>query len=218
MTIPFKGTRLDWIATKGTTLSKADVYVDGVLKCTIDLANSVVLYQQKVFSTGDLADGSHVVKIVRSASDATSKFISFDAVDVQGTLVPLSTRYEQADIHIVKVGAWSDFTKSAASGGSYGRSSTSDASATVYFTGTHLDWIAMKGSTTGIADVYLDGVKVTTINLAAPSRTYNVSVWSTGTLSHGSHNVRIVRNSASATGKYLTLDAFDVWGTITTGP
>ena len=41
------------------------------------------------------------------------------------------------------------------------------ASATIYFTGTRLDWIAMKGTTTGIAVVYLDGVKKATINLAA---------------------------------------------------
>ncbi len=218
VTIPFTGTRLDWVATKGTTLSKADVYVDDVFKGTIDLANSVVLYQQKVFSTGDLADGYHTVKIVRNASDATGKFISIDAVDVQGTVVPLSTRYEQTDTRIVKVGVWSDFAKSVASGKSYGRSSSSDASATIYFTGTRLDWIAMKGATTGIADVYLDGIKVATVDLAARSGTYNVNVWSTGTLANGNHNVRIIRSPAGATGRYLTLDAFDVWGTITTGP
>jgi hypothetical protein len=218
VTIPFMGTRLDWVATKGTTLSKADVYVDDVLKGAVDLANPAVLYQQQVFSTGDLDDGYHTVKIVRSASDTTGKFISIDAIDVRGTLVPLFTRYEQADTRIVKVGAWSDFAKRAASGGNYGRSSTSDASATVYFTGTRLDWIAMKGTTTGIADVYLDGVKVTTVDLAAPSATYDVSIWSTGTLSNGNHNVRIVRSSESATGRYLTLDAFEVWGTIRTAP
>ncbi len=76
----------------------------------------------------------------------------------------------------------------------------------------------MKGTTTGIADVYLDGVKVATINLAASTATYQVTVWSTGDLPSGNHFVRIVRNSGSAAGKYVTLDAVDIWGTITSPP
>jgi outer membrane protein assembly factor BamB len=43
-------------------------------------------------------------------------------------------RYEQTDPRIVKTGSWSDFLKPAASGGSYGRSSTAGATATIYFT------------------------------------------------------------------------------------
>jgi hypothetical protein len=42
-------------------------------------------------------------------------------------------------------------------------------------------------------------------------------IWSTGTLDEGRHSVRIVRNSASAAGKYITLDAVDIWWTIDTG-
>jgi hypothetical protein len=76
----------------------------------------------------------------------------------------------------------------------------------------------MKGTTTGIADVYLDGEWKATIDLSAAAATYKVNVWSTGTLANGLHNVRIVRNAASASGKYVTLDAVDIWGTIGTGP
>ena len=129
-----------------------------------------------------------------------------------------ATRYDQTDRRIVKTGVWADYYVTAAYLGSYGRSSTSGASATIYFTGTRLDWIAMKGTTTGIAVVYLDGVKKTTINLAATAAKYLVNVWSTGTLARGRHQVRIVLNSSSPAGKYLTLDAVDIWGTIRTGP
>jgi hypothetical protein len=41
-----------------------------------------------------------------------------------------------------------------------------------------------------------------------------VDVWSTGILTAGTHTVRIVRDDGSATGKYLTLDAVEIWGTI----
>lgn len=128
---------------------------------------------------------------------------------------PTLLRYEQTDASIAKTGIWSNFSTSSASGGSYGRSSTSGATATIKFIGTRLDWIAMKGTTTGIADVYLDGKKVTTINLGATSATYQVDVWSTGPLAYGLHTVKLVRSASSASGKYLTLDAVDIWGTIT---
>ena len=125
---------------------------------------------------------------------------------------PSCSRYDQTDIHIVKSGTWTNYTSASSSGGSYGRSSTALASATIYFTGTRLDWIAMKGTTTGTADVYVDDVKVATVNLAASSATYNVMVWSTGTLAAGAHRVRIVRTASG--GLNLTLDAVDIWGTI----
>jgi eukaryotic-like serine/threonine-protein kinase len=128
------------------------------------------------------------------------------------------TRYDQTDRHIVKTGSWADYHVAAAYLGSYGRSSAGGSSVTVYFTGTRLDWIAMKGSTTGIADVYLDGAKKATINLAATAPKYRANVWSTGTLARGSHRVTIVLSSRSPAGKYLTLDAVDIWGTIRSGP
>ncbi len=122
-------------------------------------------------------------------------------------------RREQSDPRFHYTGTWSSIGQTLASGGSYGRSSTPGASATVYFRGTRLDWMAVKGLTPGVADVYLDGVKQATIDLAAPVSTYQVNAWSTGTLPEGDHMVEIVRSSSSAPGKYLTLDALDIWGT-----
>ena len=127
-------------------------------------------------------------------------------------------RYQQTDPHIVYEGAWETFWKSFATGGSYGRSKASGASATIYFTGTRLDLIATKGTTTGIADVYLDGVKKATIDLASLSAAYNMKVWSTGNLPSSQHVVKIVRSSASASTEYLTLDAVEVLGVLTSAP
>ncbi len=125
------------------------------------------------------------------------------------------TRYQQTDSHMVKVGTWSDFTKAEASGASYGRSNSSNASATIYFTGTRLDWIAMTGSTPGIVDVYLDDVWQTTIDLYSSPAHYQAVVWSSGTISDGPHKVGLRRSDSSAAGEYITLDAVDIWGTIT---
>jgi hypothetical protein len=127
---------------------------------------------------------------------------------------PKATRYEQTDSRIFKTGVWTPYTKTTASGGSYARSATVGASATISFTGTRLDVIAMKGTTTGIVDVYLDGVLMDTIDTTASAATYKVALWSTGDIAKGAHTVKLVRNDLTAVGKFLTLDAVDIWGTI----
>ena len=48
---------------------------------------------------------------------------------------------------------------------SYGRSSTAAAQATIWFTGAQIDYVAIKGTTTGKADIYLDGELKTTVDL-----------------------------------------------------
>ena len=86
VTVTFTGTYLAWVATAGTTLSKAYVSLDGGAAQTVDLARSAVAYQQKVWNTGTLVSGTHTVKIWRDPTDAAGKFISVDAFDVIGVL------------------------------------------------------------------------------------------------------------------------------------
>ena len=390
VSIYFDGTSLSWIAMKGSSTGKADVYLDGVFKKTVDLAASSAVYQVAVWSTGGLSSGLHKVTISRSTSAPAGTFVTLDAVDVAGTLVygppavtglsPVSgstaggasvtisgtdftdasavafgeadatsftidssttitavapphgegtvsvkvttpsgsstdtsaddyqyapvtvpsitgispgtgasgdsvvitgtgfiglagpgavtfggvnaagytvnsltritavapshgsakvqvqvvaaggttadipaddftylQRYDQTDSRFVYAGTWAAYSTTSAWQGSYGRSSTSGASVTLTFTGTRLSWIATKGTTTGQADVYLDGTLQATVDLAAPAVAYRQEVWSTGDLSNAVHTVRIVRSAASLSGKFLTIDAVDVVGTLLGG-
>ena len=388
--IYFNGTRLDWIAMKGTSTGRADVFLDGVFQKTVDLAASSADYQVMVWSTGDLLSGQHKVTISRSASSPAGKFITLDAVDVAGALIygppavtgvnPVSgstaggapvaitgtgfteataltfgdvdaisftvesgtlitavappqeagmvsvkvstpsgsspdtsaddylyaevtvptitgispasgasgtavvitgagfigltgpgavtfggadaatyvvdsptqiravapshdpgklqvqveaaggttadtpaddftllTRYDQSDSRFSYAGEWKTFAATPAWNGSYGRANTSDASVTLTFVGTRLSWIATKGTTTGHADVYVDGVFQSTVDLAAPTAVYRQEVWSTGDLSNAVHTVKIVRGSASLATEFLTIDAVDIVGTLWAG-
>ena len=222
-TIWFTGTQLDWIAMEGTTTGKADVYVDGV-KVTgttpVNLAASPAKYQQKAWSTGVLPNGLHSVKIVRSTASASGKYLTLDAVDIYGTIAAPPTKYQQTDTHIVKTGSWSNFTSASASGGSYGRSLTAGASATIYFNGSRFDWIGMKGTTGGVAYVYLDGAvtPTATINLNAASASYQQVLWTSGILLSGEHTVRIVRDDTDSGAHYINVDAVNIWGTIQAPP
>jgi hypothetical protein len=179
----------------------------------INLAASPAVYQQNVWTTGPLTDGLHSVKIVRSPASAAGKFLTLDAVDIYGTIVAPPTRYQQADARVVKTGVWANFTSASASGGSYGRSNTANATATITFNGTRLDWIGMKGTTGGTVEVYLDGATTpeATINLNAPSAVYQQVLWSTSTLEDGVHTVLLKRIGTGTL--YLNLDAVDIWET-----
>ena len=171
-----------------------------------------------MWDTGTLTAGSHRVKIWWDTTNIAGTYISIDAFDVLGTLDQATalppTRYQQADSHFVYAGTWATFTTTSASGGSYTRANTSGASVTVSFTGTYLAWIATKGTTLGKAYVSLDGGTAVSVNLAASAVAYQQSVWNTGTLTAGAHTVKIWWDTTNTAGKYISVDAFDVLGTL----
>jgi len=229
--ITFSGTKLDIIAMKGTTTCSFDAYLDGTKIATIPTTATTAVYQQDLWSTGDLTSGVHTVKIVRSSTCASGKFITLDAADIWETnttnITPTptststspaptqATRYDDTNSNITKTGTWATFAKSGiAYNNSYTRSSTVNASASIPFNGTKLDIITMKGTTTCSMDIYLDGTLKTTVNTAATTAVYKQDLWSTGDITNGAHTVKIVRSSSCASGKFITLDAVDIWGTI----
>jgi hypothetical protein len=185
---------------------------------SVDLARSSVAYQQSVWNTGTLPAGTHTVEIWRDPSSPAGKYISIDAVEVEGTLLqssaPSLTRYEQTDSRLAYSGAWSTFSTAGASGGSYKRASADGSLVTVSFEGTYLAWIATAGTTLGKAYVSLDDGAAMSVDLARSSVAYQQSVWNTGTLPAGTHTVEIWRDPSSPAGKYVSVDAFDVAGTL----
>ena len=217
MVISFNGRQLDWIATKGTTTGKADVYLDNVYRTTIDLAASVVAYQVNVWSTGILPLGYHTVKIVRSASNVSGKYITVDAVDVAGTLVPTSRKEESEPLILWNPAftSWTTDTSASASGGSYTYINTAGATITIGFTGVSLDLIARKAPSYGKMWVTVDGATSYTVDLYSSASAYKKTVWRSGFLAPGDHTVTITRlgtKNAYSSGYTIDLDAIDLLG------
>ena len=130
---------------------------------------------------------------------------------------PMQPRYEQTDPRIAYTGAWLDFPTTGASGGSY-LYADSAASATIYFNGTRLDWIATKGVTMGRATVSLDGGTPFTVDLYNSQVVRQQKAWSTGTLAAGPHKLVIRwtgKRSVAGGGTRVNIDALDVMGTLT---
>ena len=140
-----------------------------------------------------------------STGIASSRALAADAV----------TKVEQTDTRLSYAGSWSTFSTASASSGSYKRANTNGSSVTVTFNGTYLAWIATKGTTLGKAFVSLDGGAAVSVNLAASSVAYQQKVWNTGTLASGTHTVKIWWDPSNLTGKYISVDAFEVAGTLT---
>jgi peptidoglycan hydrolase-like protein with peptidoglycan-binding domain len=214
VTITFIGGRLDWIATKGVSMGKADVYLDGTFTQTVSLAGSAAKYRQEVWSTGALPDGVHQVRIVYSSANASDKYINIDAVDVLGELIG-GGRLEQTDSRVAYTGTWTTVSASGASGGSYKRAGASGASIIVDFDGVSLTLIATKGTTMGKAWVSVDNGTAQSVDLYAPATAYQQKVWDTGELPRGPHQVKIWWDDANAAGRYINVDAFESLGSVT---
>ena len=75
-----------------------------------------------------------------------------------------ATMVEQTDTRLTYAGSWSTFSRTSASGGSYGQANINGSSVTVNFNGTYLAWIATEGTSLGKAFVSLDGGSATSVN------------------------------------------------------
>jgi Peptidase family M28 len=95
VTIEFDGSWLTLIGKKGPTYGIAKVSLDGGTPVPLDLYNATSIYRQKLWSSGSLSAGRHVVKVEwtgQKRASATKTNIGLDAVEVMGNLTtaPLS--------------------------------------------------------------------------------------------------------------------------------
>src|SRR5439155_1265050 len=86
---------------------------------------------------------------------------------------------------------WSCMIYTRASGGTYTEANLAAERATLSFTGTAVSWISGSYTTTGIANVYLDGTLVATVDTYAPSVQAQVVMYTATVLPRGVHTLTI---------------------------
>ena len=127
---------------------------------------------------------------------------------------PGYTRFEETDASIQYSGAWVSVTASSYSGGAATHSNQINATAQLSFSGTAVQWIGERGPSTGMADVFLDGIKVTTINTASKQPADQAVLYAVSGLTRASHSLTIQVKKASnpPPGQLegIWVDAFDV--------
>ena len=218
--ISFTGTNLDLLATTGLTQGKAEIMLDGEDKGAVDFYSASTLRIQKVWSTGTLASTTHKVELswTGQAGTAGGTRVNIDAVDVTGTLAPVTlTTTEQTDSRLTYAGSWTTSSITSASGGSFSYANSSGSSVTIHFTGSCLVWLAKTASVYGIAKVTVDGATPVLVDLYSASTLYKQKVWNTGLLAEGAHTIVIGwtgTKNAKSTKTNIGIDAVQVLGTI----
>ncbi len=92
-------------------------------------------------------------------------------------------------------------------------SNTAGDSMSVTFTGTAVRWISSFDANHGIADVFLDGAKVATVDGYGPSKATHQVLYAADNLDDTTHTLQIVvtgQQNPSASGHYVVVDAIDV--------
>ncbi|OJV74951.1 MAG: hypothetical protein BGO45_03645 [Microbacterium sp. 71-36] len=117
--------------------------------------------------------------------------------------------YENDSPAVTLSGDWALKTSTQDSAGSFAQLGGTGY-AQISFTTSGIKWIARKSSSSGQADVYLDGVKVQTVDLYASATQYQQTVYEVSGLPETTHTLRIVRTGTKNTnsiGSSITLDA-----------
>ena len=149
MTVPFRGTGIEWVGYRGPDAGIAQVQVDGGAATTVDLYAANATYQPTVFSASGLADANHTLTITSTGTKNAASSGTRVVVDALDVLTP-GRRYEEYDKSITYSGTWT--TDNDARVWSEGVTDTSNqpgATASFTFTGTSVSWIGCEKGSAG---------------------------------------------------------------------
>ena len=125
---------------------------------------------------------------------------------VTGPTLTLTARQETSG-SISYVGTWTLGSPTGAFGGSVKYAKTSTARATFSFTGRSVAWVSQMSSNRGIADVYVDGVFVQSVDLFSATTKPRMTVFTRSWATSGAHTVQI-RIKATVLRPRGDIDAF----------
>jgi hypothetical protein len=120
---------------------------------------------------------------------------------------------QESSSAISYIGSWTQQNLSTAYGGTTNHTSTQANSAQFTFSGTNLAWVAPKGPDRGKAEVWIDGVKASTVDLYASTEQPAKMVFTRSWAVSGEHTIEVrvlgTKTSASS-GTRVDVDAFIV--------
>ena len=219
-TLTFNGTGVTWISALNPDGGQARVWLDGVLRGTVDTRSPNVEKQAPVFTLSGLAPGAHTLMIeatwTRSDGapcDTNTKpcFIIVDAFDIEG---PQSGRLQEAGpAAVTYFGAWTQGDTSTNWSGGTAAFSDGDVvigtvpadpacapnpcqggvtnQAVLLFKGTQVAWLGAKGQRGGQANVYIDGKKVASVVDTYDATDQKATIFTSAVLPRGIHTLAI---------------------------
>ncbi len=171
---------------------------------------------------------SSVTAMARGNPDDNTQFVYLRQVNASSTATvtthlsintapSFSYSYDDPDPALSYVGSWSHVANQSYTSGDYKRtesfSDTTGDSVAVTFTGTAVQWIAPTASNHGIADVYLDGNQVATVDGYSPGNVFQQVMYSASGLPDTAHTLKIVvsgQKNPASNGTFVSVDAINV--------
>ncbi|MER5602899.1 N-acetylmuramoyl-L-alanine amidase [Streptomyces sp. NPDC002265] len=158
-------------------------------------ADNAALTKVTATSPSSATFGPTVTSWSASAKPGTSDLFALKAYDVAGNSTAASV-YRTPNIvqetSTTRTGTWTHKSSTSYLGGySYG-SSSAGASISWTFTGRSVAWIVSRASTSGQAYVYVDGTKVTTVDLKSSTTLYRQAIWTKTWSTSAKHTLKIV--------------------------
>ncbi|HET7669414.1 MAG TPA: hypothetical protein VFK84_03315 [Burkholderiales bacterium] len=232
----FTGTSVRWIGSRGRTMGRPIVRIDGGPPIPVELyANPYDEARTTVITLYDLAPGQHTLTIeVTARETGTNNLVVVDAFEVDPGVV--ISRLQDTDPRIMPTGRdanpWGKYTagwtKSAGAGlpwSGNGVSNPPDLPVTAHetqaagetvtlpFRGTGISWVGYRGPDAGIATVQIDGGAPVTVDLYSPTAIYQAEAFTISGLADTEHRITITATGGSnpaATGARVVVDAFEV--------
>jgi subtilisin family serine protease len=212
----FKGSGISLISMTGSNYGLVDIYIDGVYFNQKNLNSSTSLYQKTVLDVKNLTFGDHTIKIVNKGeklNGTTGSWINIDALEIN-TVAPSIKKIEEYDPSFKYHGNWTTATSTNYSGGTLKYTKEAAASLEYTFTGNGIKWSVMNSKNYGIAELYIDGVLIQSVNLYAPSSNYQTNVFEKLDLSYGQHTIKIVNKGlkgAADGGIWINIDSLEIY-------
>jgi cellulase (glycosyl hydrolase family 5) len=219
--VSFTGSQVRLYAATAPWHGKAAISVDGTTETTVDFYSPTRVDQAPVYSSPPLASGQHTVRVRVTGSknaSSTGTVVTADRADIVSS--PASTINDNTigtgPNQFQYTGSWSYTTGSSGKfQGDDHFSATAGATARITVTGTRIALYGSKAPWHGMASLSIDNAPAVTVDYYATARQDNVVVYTSPSLTAGSHSVAVTatgtRNPA-ATDAVVTVDRVVVNG------
>ncbi|MFD4502679.1 N-acetylmuramoyl-L-alanine amidase [Streptomyces sp. NPDC058457] len=158
-------------------------------------ADSAALAKVMATSPSSATFGPTATSWSTGAKPGTSDLFALKAYDVAGNATGASVHRTPNIIQetsTTRTGTWTHKSSTSYLGGySYGASSAG-ASISWTFTGRSVAWIVSRAATSGQAYIYVDGTKVTTVDLKSSTTLYRQAIWTKTWSTSAKHTLKIV--------------------------
>ncbi|WP_067040424.1 hypothetical protein A6P39_024165 [Streptomyces sp. FXJ1.172] len=158
-------------------------------------ADNAALAKVMAASPSSATFGPAVTSWPTGAKPGSSDLFALKVYDAAGNTAGASV-YRTPNIiqetSTTRTGTWTHRSGTSHLGGYSYSSSSAGASISWTFTGRSVAWIVSRASTSGQAYIYVDGTKVTTVDLKSSTTLYRQAIWTKTWSSSAQHTLKIV--------------------------